>query len=169
MCNNDYFFGWIFLLLDPIDLLHLARTTKALRAFLLNPRKSSGLWETAISNVEDFPPCPDHLSAPEYTHLAFVPVCHVGRMCVASISELINLGCRDASVPVRRLNGNCECDAVRAVFQRCSYTLLLQTSISTACLQDNTSVLHKSIICFSRRLFKWLEASICPRALQVAR
>ncbi|KAN0076990.1 hypothetical protein V8E55_010845 [Tylopilus felleus] len=66
----------IFLLLEPLDLLHLARTTKALREFLLDRRKSSALWNSVIGNVEGFPPCPDHLSPPAYTHLAFVPVCH---------------------------------------------------------------------------------------------
>ncbi|KAF8546194.1 hypothetical protein OG21DRAFT_1427778, partial [Imleria badia] len=67
----------IFLFSEPLDLLYLARTTKGLREFLLNRRKSFALWKNAIGNVKDFPPCPDHMSAPAYTYLAFVPVCHV--------------------------------------------------------------------------------------------
>jgi hypothetical protein len=79
LCNNDCPSGQIFCFLEPLDLLLLSRTTKALRAFLLSRRKSSAVWKNAISNVKDFPPCPDHMSAPAYTHLAFVPVCHVSR------------------------------------------------------------------------------------------
>ncbi|KAI9571240.1 hypothetical protein HD554DRAFT_2169086 [Boletus coccyginus] len=89
----------IFSLLDPLDLLHLARTTKVLRAFLLNPRKSSALWKTAIRNVKDFPPCPDHLSAPAYTHLAFVPVCH-GCFCPCETVEWgLRMRCCPSCVP----------------------------------------------------------------------
>ena len=79
MCNNDCPLGQIFSFLEPLDLLCLSRTTKVLRAFLLSRRRSSALWKIAISNVKGFPPCPDHMSAPAYTHLAFVPVCHVSR------------------------------------------------------------------------------------------
>ncbi|KAI9571239.1 hypothetical protein HD554DRAFT_152106 [Boletus coccyginus] len=76
----------IFLSLDPLDLLHLARTTKVLRAFLLSRSKSSALWKAAISSVKNFPPCPKDLSAPAYTHLTFVPVCH-GCFCPCETIE----------------------------------------------------------------------------------
>ncbi|KAF9237381.1 hypothetical protein BU15DRAFT_76096 [Melanogaster broomeanus] len=65
----------IFQFLDPLDLLHLSRTSKGLRAFLLNRDKSLTCWKIAINNV-GLPPCPDYISEPAYTHLAFVPLCH---------------------------------------------------------------------------------------------
>ncbi|KAF8559433.1 hypothetical protein OG21DRAFT_1453880 [Imleria badia] len=66
----------VFQYLELVDILHLARTTKALRAFLLDRHRSRHVWKTAIGNIPDLPPCPDHLSEPAYTHLAFIPVCH---------------------------------------------------------------------------------------------
>ncbi|KAF8546191.1 hypothetical protein OG21DRAFT_1210848 [Imleria badia] len=88
----------IFLFLEPLDLLHLARTIKCLRGFLLNRGKSSALWKNAIGNVKDsdFPPCPDHMSAPAYTHLAFVPACHgCFCPCEAILWELRMRCCED--------------------------------------------------------------------------
>ncbi|KAF9237383.1 hypothetical protein BU15DRAFT_48806 [Melanogaster broomeanus] len=67
--------GQIFQFLGPLDLLHLSRTSKCLRTFLLNRNKSLAFWKTAINNV-GLPPCPDYISEPAYAHLAFVPLCH---------------------------------------------------------------------------------------------
>ncbi|KAG9318777.1 hypothetical protein JVU11DRAFT_877 [Chiua virens] len=66
----------IFLLLEPAELLYLARTTKGLRAFLLDRKKASALWNNAISSV-GLPPCPCWMSPPAYVFLAFDPLCHV--------------------------------------------------------------------------------------------
>ncbi|KAF8965463.1 hypothetical protein BDZ97DRAFT_2074737 [Flammula alnicola] len=70
----------IFGQLDPPDLLHIARTTKALRAILMS-RSSIFIWTQARSNIEGFPDCPDDLSEPQYAILAF------GRSC--SFCQLI--------------------------------------------------------------------------------
>ena len=66
----------IFWYLAPLELLYLARTTKALRAFLLNRQKSLRYWRCAFESIVNLPPCPSFLSEPEYANLAFVPFCH---------------------------------------------------------------------------------------------
>ncbi|KAF8416930.1 hypothetical protein L210DRAFT_3406158 [Boletus edulis BED1] len=66
----------VFEYLEPVDLLHLARTTKGSRTFLLDRYRSGHVWKTAVSNVPGLPPCPGHLSQPAYAHLTFDPVCH---------------------------------------------------------------------------------------------
>ncbi|KAF9234856.1 hypothetical protein BU15DRAFT_65344 [Melanogaster broomeanus] len=58
-----------------MDLLNLARTTKAFRQLLM--RKSSAfVWKTALSRVEGLPACPPDLNEPQYAYLAFYPHCH---------------------------------------------------------------------------------------------
>ncbi|KAK0466145.1 uncharacterized protein EV420DRAFT_811718 [Desarmillaria tabescens] len=64
----------IFSNLDPLDLLRLSRTTKDLRALLLQ-RTSSFVWKRARQNVEGLPPLPDDLSEPKFAHLAFDKTC----------------------------------------------------------------------------------------------
>ncbi|KAF9464633.1 hypothetical protein BDZ94DRAFT_1216309 [Collybia nuda] len=65
----------IFGSLNPVDILHLARTTKDLRAILMN-RSSQWIWKRARANMKDFPDCPSDLTEPQYAHLAFDPLCH---------------------------------------------------------------------------------------------
>ncbi|KAF8965436.1 hypothetical protein BDZ97DRAFT_2074722 [Flammula alnicola] len=64
----------IFGRVDPVDLLHMARTTKALRAILMS-RSSISVWKQSRSNIERMPNCPDDLTEPQYANLAF------GRSC----------------------------------------------------------------------------------------
>ncbi|SJL13377.1 uncharacterized protein ARMOST_16819 [Armillaria ostoyae] len=59
--------------LEPLDLLHLSRTTKDLRAILLQ-RSSSFIWKSARENV-NLPPLPDDLTEPQYASLAFDNYC----------------------------------------------------------------------------------------------
>ena len=59
-----------------MDLLNLARTCKSLRAILMH-KSSRFLWEAALRQVEDLPPCPADLTEPEYTNLIFYTRCHV--------------------------------------------------------------------------------------------
>ncbi|KAF4614986.1 hypothetical protein D9613_003359 [Agrocybe pediades] len=67
----------IFGHLNPLDLLHLTRTTKAFREFLLVKNADShAIWKESIANVPGLPPCPEDMSEPRYTHLAFVNICH---------------------------------------------------------------------------------------------
>lgn len=66
----------IFGHLNPADILHLARTTKELRAILMN-RSAQWIWQRARANVKDLPDCPDDLTEPQYANLAFDSLCHV--------------------------------------------------------------------------------------------
>ncbi|KDR81923.1 hypothetical protein GALMADRAFT_276573 [Galerina marginata CBS 339.88] len=69
----------IFGRLEPIDLLHLARTTKDIRTLLMS-RSSVSIWKQARSNIpESLPECPDDLSEPQYADLAFGKCCHFCR------------------------------------------------------------------------------------------
>ncbi|KAG1779671.1 hypothetical protein EV702DRAFT_1085829 [Suillus placidus] len=65
----------IFGRLLPLDLLHLARTTKALRAVLMH-RSSTTVWMAARSNVKGMSACADDMSEPAHASLAFDMHCH---------------------------------------------------------------------------------------------
>ncbi|EIW60441.1 uncharacterized protein TRAVEDRAFT_98847, partial [Trametes versicolor FP-101664 SS1] len=66
----------IFSFLHPRDLLNLARTSPAFRAFLMS-RSSARFWKSARQTVEGLPDLPPYLSEPEYANLMFFPYCHV--------------------------------------------------------------------------------------------
>ncbi|KAF9474664.1 hypothetical protein BDN70DRAFT_815322 [Pholiota conissans] len=66
----------IFGLLDPLDLLHLARTNKTLRNMLMH-RSSRAVWKAARTNIPGLPDCPDDLNEPRYAELVFVARCSV--------------------------------------------------------------------------------------------
>ncbi|KAJ3535834.1 hypothetical protein NMY22_g6306 [Coprinellus aureogranulatus] len=51
--------------LAPLDVLHLARTDKYLRRLLMS-RSFVSFWERARQNDEELPPCPAHLSEPQF-------------------------------------------------------------------------------------------------------
>lgn len=65
-----------YLLVAPLDLLHLAWTTKALRDVLMS-RHSITIWRQALSAYEGLPSCPPELNEPQYTRLAFDHHCYV--------------------------------------------------------------------------------------------
>ncbi|KAI0744141.1 hypothetical protein C8Q80DRAFT_1122411 [Daedaleopsis nitida] len=65
----------IFSLLHPRDLLNLARTSKAFRAFLMS-RHCASLWKAARQQMPSLPECPSHLSEPVYANLVFFTHCH---------------------------------------------------------------------------------------------
>ncbi|EPQ54501.1 hypothetical protein GLOTRDRAFT_139079 [Gloeophyllum trabeum ATCC 11539] len=65
----------IFGHLPPLDVLHLARTTKALRRILMH-RSSVGIWRAALRTVEGLPDCPSDMSEPAYVNLVFDTHCH---------------------------------------------------------------------------------------------
>ncbi|KAG8964429.1 hypothetical protein FRC05_003803 [Tulasnella sp. 425] len=63
--------------LTPLDLLHLARTNKALRNHLMSKR-SRGAWKTARAAAEPpVPTCPKDLSEPQLAVLLFTRECTV--------------------------------------------------------------------------------------------
>ncbi|KAJ3541351.1 hypothetical protein NMY22_g3923 [Coprinellus aureogranulatus] len=68
----------IFQVMDahPVDLLNLARTDRALRAFILRRSVALRWWEAAFARVEPKPPvCPDDLSLPQYANLLYGRTC----------------------------------------------------------------------------------------------
>ncbi|KJA27584.1 hypothetical protein HYPSUDRAFT_62657 [Hypholoma sublateritium FD-334 SS-4] len=66
----------IFMELHPIDLVHLSRTSKALRRHLMS-RSSITVWKAARASViPPMPECPDDFSEPAYADLAFGKACH---------------------------------------------------------------------------------------------
>ena len=66
----------IFGHLHPLDLLHLARTTKPFRRVLMH-RSAISVWKEARSNVDGLPECHPSMSEPAYANLAFDSHCHV--------------------------------------------------------------------------------------------
>ncbi|KAJ7082913.1 hypothetical protein B0H15DRAFT_852012 [Mycena belliarum] len=67
----------VLALLTPGDILHLARTSKHLRAFLLSKRQRY-IWKESFLNLEGprLPACPPGLSEPQYANLVFSCHCH---------------------------------------------------------------------------------------------
>ncbi|KAJ7156971.1 hypothetical protein C8R43DRAFT_997893 [Mycena crocata] len=79
----------IFSLLLPLDLLHLTRTTKPFRRFLLN-RANAAIWQAAFatSASKGGPPgCPAYMSEPAWTRVAFEKMCHI---CSATLRDDAN-------------------------------------------------------------------------------
>ncbi|KAI0374172.1 hypothetical protein BV20DRAFT_962163 [Pilatotrama ljubarskyi] len=67
--------GQIFALISPRDLLSLARTSKALRAFLMS-RKSAAVWKKArMGWSESIPERPPRLSEPQFIEFLFGTSC----------------------------------------------------------------------------------------------
>ena len=67
--------------LEPLDLLHLTRASKALRAKLMS-KDNSRLWKAARKNVPGLPACPSVLSEPRYAAFVFDQYC-----CVRELFE----------------------------------------------------------------------------------
>ncbi|KAG6820465.1 hypothetical protein H0H93_016760 [Arthromyces matolae] len=66
----------IFGQLDPLDVLNLSRTSKALRNILMS-RSSQFIWKRARAHIEGLPDCPTDMSEPAYANLVFSPFCNV--------------------------------------------------------------------------------------------
>lgn len=66
----------IFGHLHPLDLLHLARTTKPFRRVLMS-RSAISVWKDARSKIVGMPECRPSTSEPAYANLAFDFHCHV--------------------------------------------------------------------------------------------
>ncbi|KZV61544.1 hypothetical protein PENSPDRAFT_643255 [Peniophora sp. CONT] len=68
----------IFSLLDPGDLIRIARTTKAFRRLLLAGNQFSNLWRASWSRMEGYPTCPEDFSLLKWLQLLFGgPYCQV--------------------------------------------------------------------------------------------
>ncbi|KAJ3532996.1 hypothetical protein NMY22_g7519 [Coprinellus aureogranulatus] len=77
--------GEILSYLASVDLLHLARTTKRLRAFLMS-RTAIVFWKRSRESDTDRPPCPDDMSEPAYAHMLFSDFCH---KCLADDRDIL--------------------------------------------------------------------------------
>ncbi|EMD37080.1 hypothetical protein CERSUDRAFT_51246 [Gelatoporia subvermispora B] len=78
----------ICILLDPGDLLILARTTRPFRAFLMS-RSSEWIWKSARKNVPYMPDLPSHMNEPTYANLLYSPYCHVSSSSVSMRKSLL--------------------------------------------------------------------------------
>ncbi|KAJ6609339.1 hypothetical protein B0H10DRAFT_479554 [Mycena sp. CBHHK59/15] len=65
----------IFGHLPPLDILHLARTTKDLRRVLLH-KSAISIWKASLRQALGFPECPPDMSEPAWVNLAYSPHCH---------------------------------------------------------------------------------------------
>ncbi|KAF9000520.1 hypothetical protein BDZ89DRAFT_999306 [Hymenopellis radicata] len=65
----------IFSYLEPLDLLRMSRTTKALRGLLMS-KSSSFVWERARLGMEGLPPMIEGFTEPQYANLLFDTHCH---------------------------------------------------------------------------------------------
>jgi hypothetical protein len=71
----------IFSLLYPLDVIRLARTTKALRGILMS-RSAITVWKTAFTREPDLPDMPNDMNEPQWANLAFSNHCHASH-CLA--------------------------------------------------------------------------------------
>lgn len=63
--------------LQPLDLLQLTRTCRAVRKLFLTRGFASHAWAEARANVPDLPDCPPDLTEAQYASLMFETVCYV--------------------------------------------------------------------------------------------
>ncbi|KAH7343976.1 hypothetical protein B0J17DRAFT_198169 [Rhizoctonia solani] len=69
-------FAQIMSFLQPIDIHSLARTNKKFRRLLMN-RSARHIWRVAERNIPNLPPCPSHITEPQYAALLFGKWCSV--------------------------------------------------------------------------------------------
>ncbi|KAG8767281.1 hypothetical protein FRC12_006329 [Ceratobasidium sp. 428] len=67
-------FAQIAGLLDPGDLVVLARTNKFFRNMLMS-RSATLIWRQSFENIPDLPGCPSDMPEPQYAALVFSPYC----------------------------------------------------------------------------------------------
>ncbi|KAF8215809.1 hypothetical protein K438DRAFT_1560328, partial [Mycena galopus ATCC 62051] len=65
----------IFGHLPPLDILHLARTTKGFRSILMH-RSAVSIWKASLGQVCGLPEKPDDMSHPAWVNLAYSAHCH---------------------------------------------------------------------------------------------
>ncbi|KAF9267008.1 hypothetical protein L218DRAFT_895151 [Marasmius fiardii PR-910] len=80
----------IFKHLEPRDVLHLSRTSKDFRGFLMR-RSSSSIWREARENLPELPPLPFDLNEPQYASLLFDNHCYA---CLRSPCDNVIWRCR---------------------------------------------------------------------------
>lgn len=65
----------IFRSMHPRDLLHVSRTTKVLRAVLMN-KSSIWIWKDSYAAASDLPPIAEGMTVPQFVSLAYDRICH---------------------------------------------------------------------------------------------
>ncbi|KAG7086121.1 hypothetical protein E1B28_002080 [Marasmius oreades] len=80
----------VFKHLEPRDILHLSRTNKDFRNFLM-ASSSLSIWREARENVSDLPPLPIDLNEPQYASLLFGNNCYA---CLRSPCDNVIWECR---------------------------------------------------------------------------
>ena len=88
--------------LMPLDLLHLARTSRGLRELLLK-RSAAFIWRAALANVPDLPPCPDNMSELAYSSFLFDKFCQVSLLFSTNRCSTYSLQDLDCTRRVSRL------------------------------------------------------------------
>ncbi|EPQ60023.1 hypothetical protein GLOTRDRAFT_13676, partial [Gloeophyllum trabeum ATCC 11539] len=64
----------IFQHLQPLDLLHMARTTKSLRGIIMH-RSAKTIWTASFALRPNFPECPPEMSLPAWARFLCDPHC----------------------------------------------------------------------------------------------
>lgn len=77
--SSEYFACQICTYLLPLDLLHLARSSKMFARFLLRP-SASRVWAIARLQVPRLPDCPPDLSEQQYANFIFGTHCNVSKV-----------------------------------------------------------------------------------------
>ncbi|KAG9121920.1 hypothetical protein FRC07_001905, partial [Ceratobasidium sp. 392] len=67
-------FGQVAVMLDPGDLVVLARINKFFRNLLMS-RSATRIWRQSFKNISDLPECPMGMCEPQYAALVFSPYC----------------------------------------------------------------------------------------------
>ncbi|KAF9267015.1 hypothetical protein L218DRAFT_714782 [Marasmius fiardii PR-910] len=90
----------IFKHLEPLDLLHLSRTSRALRTILMCRGTSRQVWVAARANIVGPPSIPDDMSEPSYASFAFEPICYACRRgpCQYIVWDF-RMHCHDSCAP----------------------------------------------------------------------
>lgn len=159
----------IFSHLFPKDLLHLARTSKDLRAMLMS-RSTVSVWKAARSNVLPImPDCYPNMSEPEYTHFAFAEFCHVRKMMFLlwCFSLLIPLHTIVLQSIVERSRRCCPMDCSKNYMPK-----LLAHVVSVLSLPCDvaTAVLIRSSLRFScKSATDWNDTKKIPEAVSIGK
>ncbi|PPQ97978.1 hypothetical protein CVT26_003127 [Gymnopilus dilepis] len=91
----------VFGQIHPLDLLHMAWTSKDLRKIILS-RSSASVWRRSLSTVEDLPKCLVGMNEPQYAHLMFDETCHLcGAGNAKHVILLARLRCCNICAPRR--------------------------------------------------------------------
>jgi hypothetical protein len=112
----------------------MARTNKTLRRMIMS-RSMRAVWIASINAVPGMPPCPAHLTVPQYVQLAFENNCHVSSRYAGVLWLLTSSDYSFAwRTPSPLLFGRYGCAAVNLALReriRSAYAMGLKTHVLT--------------------------------------